>query len=280
MKIIESVREMQEWSLSQCASGRKISFVPTMGFLHEGHLSLMREAVNCGDVAVMSIFVNPTQFGPSEDLDRYPRDREGDIAKAKARGVEVAFIPSAPEMYPEGYQTFVTVNELSKGLCGKARPGHFRGVATVVLKLFNIVKPDVVVFGEKDYQQLQVIRRMVGDMNLRINVVGMPIVREADGLAMSSRNKYLSPEERIAALSLSRSINAALLAVKDGVRDVETLLRLVSGTIHSAKIPKIEYVEICDPQTLKPLKELSMPARLILAAFVGKTRLIDNGELK
>lgn len=279
MKIIETVREMQEWSLSQRASGRKISFVPTMGFLHDGHLSLMREAVNRGDVAVMSIFVNPTQFGPSEDLDRYPRDREGDIAKAKSCGVEVAFIPSAAEMYPEGYQTYIDVEEVTKGLCGASRQGHFRGVATVVLKLFNIVMPDTAIFGEKDYQQLQVIRQMVSDMNLRIDIVGMPIVREKDGLAMSSRNKYLSAEERVAALSLSKSIKAAQEAVKNGERDVVKLRHLLCETIESTKIPKIDYVEICNPQTLKPLKELSLPARLILAAFVGKTRLIDNAEL-
>src|ERR1700757_2917096 len=209
IEIIRTPAEMRVRASALRAQGKKIAFVPTMGYLHAGHVSLMEAARSAGDVAVLSIFVNPTQFGPKEDLSRYPRDLEGDLAKAECAGVDVAYVPDAAAMYPDGYQTFVEVEELQKGLCGASRPGHFRGVATVVLKLFHAVQPHVALFGRKDYQQLQVLTRMAHDLDLGVEVVGMPIVREPDGLAMSSRNAYLSPDERLRALALSRALLAA-----------------------------------------------------------------------
>src|SRR3954468_23647728 len=219
---------MRARSESWRAAGKRIAFVPTMGYLHAGHVSLLDEGRRRGDRLVLSIFVNPTQFGPSEDLARYPRDLPGDLAKAAGAGTDVAYVPEARDVYPPGYQTYVEVRELEKGLCGDLRPGHFVGVATVVCKLFNVVRPHVALFGEKDYQQLAVIRRMARDLDMGVEVAGLPIVREPDGLAMSSRNAYLSPEERQRALALSRGLFAARARVEAGERDGAAVVAAVS----------------------------------------------------
>ena len=273
MEIIEKPKDMQNFSEALRLSGKRIAFVPTMGYLHEGHLSLMREGRRRGDVLVVSIFVNPTQFGPGEDYDRYPRDFERDVKLMKDIPVDVVFHPSPQDMYPEGYQTFVEVTELTKYLCGRSRPGHFRGVTTVVAKLFNIVKPHVALFGYKDYQQLKVIERMVKDLNFDVEIVGMPIVREKDGLAMSSRNTYLSPEEREDALSIYRALKKAEEMFKEGVRDAEEIRK----TVRSMLKGEIDYVSVCDPETLVEIEgEIKDKALLAVAVKIGKARLIDN----
>ncbi|HEX9079050.1 MAG TPA: pantoate--beta-alanine ligase, partial [Desulfuromonadaceae bacterium] len=225
MTIIPTIDEMQTTALKLKRQGKRIAFVPTMGFLHEGHASLLREGRKLGDVLVLSIFVNPIQFGRNEDLARYPRDMEADCSIASACGVDIVFTPDGAGMYPTGFQTSVSVRDLSLPLCGASRPGHFDGVATVVTKLFNIVQPDTALFGNKDYQQLAVIRRMTHDLNLPVEIIGMPIVREADGLAMSSRNAYLSPAERQSALCLSRAIRTARELYAAGTRDAALLRR-------------------------------------------------------
>lgn len=276
MEIFSVAQEMQYWSSKVKAEGKTIAFVPTMGALHEGHFSLLREGRLRADRLVLSIFVNPTQFGPGEDFARYPRQTEEDLKMAKDLKTDAVFMPLDEVIYPKGYQTYVTVEEVSKHLCGASRPDHFRGVATVVLKLFNIVQPDVAVFGQKDYQQLVVIRRMVKDLNLPIDVVSMQTVREKDGLAMSSRNRYLSPKERKAALSISRALGLAENMVRQGKADLNAILKTVRETIEAEKIPHIDYVKICDPETLEDLPSLRLPALLAIAAFVGPARLIDN----
>jgi len=248
-----------------------------MGALHEGHLSLMREGKKRADNLVVSVYVNPTQFGPKEDLSKYPRDKEADFEKCRSCGADTIFFPSDAMMYPEGYATYINVERLGEYLCGKSRPTHFRGVTTVCAKLFTIIAPHVAIFGEKDFQQLTIIRRMVADLNMPLEIAGMPIIRESDGLAMSSRNRYLSPAERTAALSLKRSIDRAQAMVKGGERNTETIRAEVRTIIESTKIPKVDYVSIVDPLTLEDASQF--PARLCIAAFVGTTRLIDNGEL-
>jgi len=253
--------------------------VPTMGCFHEGHLSLMRRAREENGFVVVSLFVNPTQFGPSEDFREYPRDLDCDARLAEEVGVDLIFNPSVEEMYPEGYQTCVEVGKLSEGLCGASRPGHFRGVATVVLKLFNIVRPDRAYFGRKDYQQLKVIERMVRDLNLPVEIVGMPIVREPDGLAMSSRNAYLSPEEREAALALSKSLSYAQGLLGKGIVSGEELRRRVEEFIQRETLARIDYVAVVDPETLDRLAEVKDEAVLALAVRIGGTRLIDNALL-
>nr|WP_246167839.1 pantoate--beta-alanine ligase [Thermosulfurimonas marina] len=260
--------------------GRRIGFVPTMGYFHEGHLALMRRARELSDTVVVSVFVNPIQFGPQEDLSRYPRDLERDRRLAESVGVDILFVPSVEEMYPEGFQTYVEVTELSKPLCGARRPGHFRGVCTVVLKLFHIVKPQVAVFGEKDYQQLKVIQRMVRDLNLDIEIVPHPTVREPDGLAMSSRNTYLRPEERESALSLYRSLELARRRVAEGERRAEVLKKEIVEFIQAHPGTRIDYVEFRDPETLEEKTRVDGPTLLALAVFVGKARLIDNTILR
>jgi len=276
MIVIADPAEMQEMARGWRAQGCKIALVPTMGYFHKGHLSLMEYGRKVGDKLAVSLFVNPTQFGPAEDLDRYPRDLKRDTALAREAGVDVLFTPAAEQMYPAGYQTFVSVEEVSQGLCGASRPGHFRGVATVVLKLFNIVMPHVAVFGEKDYQQLVVVKRMVADLNLPIEVVGRPIVREEDGLAMSSRNTYLNPEERRAALCLYRALQEAqgLMSARKSHRDeiLAAVRRVISQTPHT----RIDYLALVDPETLKEVDAVRGSARLALAVWVGHTRLIDN----
>jgi pantoate--beta-alanine ligase len=250
-----------------------------MGFFHEGHLTLMREGRKYGDCLVVSIFVNPTQFGPSEDLQAYPRDLDRDIRMADAVGVDVVFAPDSNDMYVKDHQTYVDLDILPKTLCGLSRPGHFRGVATVVTKLFNIVKPQVALFGEKDYQQLAIIRRMAQDLSVDIKIVGVPTVRETDGLAMSSRNTYLSSEERQSALSLFQSLQRAQNRVAEGVKDARTIVEEVSAFIGSHPHTKKDYVVLCDPETLADVQRIDNPSLLALAIMVGKTRLIDNAIL-
>jgi pantoate--beta-alanine ligase len=256
--------------------GRRIAVVPTMGALHEGHLSLLREARKRADIVILTIFVNPTQFGPKEDLSRYPRDEAGDIAKAKTCGLDLAFCPDAPAMYPPGAQTFIEVRELQKPLCGASRPGHFAGVATVVTKLFNITKPHVAVFGEKDYQQLAIIRRMVRDLDFGIEIVGVPIVRESDGLALSSRNAYLSAEDRGAALALSKGLAAAEAKFKAGERDAAALVAAARSVLEGEPRVRIDYLELRDADELSEIAKVDKRAVLAVAAFLGTTRLIDN----
>jgi pantoate--beta-alanine ligase len=256
--------------------GRTIAVVPTMGALHEGHLELLRSARKRADIVILTIFVNPTQFGPNEDLAKYPRDEAGDLAKARTCGIDLAFCPEASAMYPAGAQTFVEVRELQQPMCGASRPGHFAGVTTIVAKLFNITKPHLAVFGEKDYQQLTIIRRMVRDLDFAIEIVGVPIVRERDGLALSSRNAYLSAEGRQIALGLSRGLAAAEALVKSGERDAATLRAAATAQLTGARI---DYVELRDATELSEIARLEKPAVLALAAFIGTTRLIDNRVL-
>jgi len=267
---------MQALALRAKRAGRKIALVPTMGYLHAGHLALVKKAAQYGDIVVVSIFVNPTQFGPKEDLSSYPRDFQGDSQKLASVGTDYIYFPDVREMYPEHYQTYITVEKLSQGLCGASRPIHFRGVATVVAKLFNIVQPEVAVFGEKDYQQLQVITRMVKDLNMPIKIIGLPTVREKDGLAMSSRNKYLSPEDRGRAVNLSRALFAARKMVAQGEKRTKVIIAKARQTLASDPDARIEYVEIRDAQTLEPVAVINRPSRMLLAVWKGKTRLIDN----
>lgn len=240
----------------------------------------MRMGQKLGDVLVLSIFVNPTQFGPKEDFNKYPRDLDGDLKKIEPIGVDYVFAPEAAQMYGKDYQTYVEVKELTKGLCGRSRPSHFSGVATVVLKLFNIVCPHVAIFGEKDYQQLVTIKRMVADLNLPVEIVGHPIVREPDGLAMSSRNAYLSLEERKAAGALYRSLGLAQKLINSGERDTEKIISATKGEILKTGLAKIDYVEILDPATLNPKPSALPPSLIAIACYIGKTRLIDNCVIK
>jgi pantoate--beta-alanine ligase len=285
----EVITDPAAWQ-ARCAAAReagvRIALVPTMGFLHEGHLSLMREARRRADegrgkrgLALASIFVNPTQFGPSEDLSRYPRDLEGDLAKCAAAGVDRVFAPSDPaQVFPPSHETWVTVEGVSRGLCGASRPGHFRGVATVVAKLFNLTLPHVALFGEKDFQQLAVIRAMARDLSFGVEVAGMPIVREPDGLALSSRNAYLSAGERGAALSLSRALFEARDAAAAGEREAERLCAGARERIGAAGA-RVDYVEIVHPETLAPVARAASGSVMLVAALVGRTRLIDNVRL-
>jgi pantoate--beta-alanine ligase len=284
----ELVTDPAAWQ-ARCAAARdggtRIVLVPTMGFLHEGHGSLLRDARRRADahgrrgLAVASIFVNPTQFGPAEDLSRYPRDLEGDLAKCGAAGIDWVLAPSAPELvFPPGHQTWVEVTEASRGLCGAKRPGHFRGVATVVAKLFGLTRPHEALFGEKDWQQLQVLRAMVRDLSMGIEVTGMPIVREADGLALSSRNAYLSKPERERALALSRALFAARDRAAAGERDAAALRAGLERDL-AAGVDRVDYAELVHPETLAPVARAEPGTRALVAAFVGRTRLIDNVAL-
>ena len=270
-------------------AGVRIAVVPTMGYLHDGHLSLLREARRLADharvsprqeaLALATIFVNPTQFGPNEDLSRYPRDLEGDLAKCAAAGIDRVLAPSDPaQIFAPGHETWVSVERSTQGLCGASRPGHFRGVATIVAKLLNLTLPHVAVFGEKDFQQLAVIRAMVRDLSFGVEIVGMPIVREADGLALSSRNAYLSPEERGRALALSRALFEARDAAARGDRDAERLRARARERLAAAGV-RADYVELVDPDTLAPVARAAPGSVLLVAAFVGTTRLIDNVRL-
>ena len=276
MQVIETIAEMQRWSETQRCQGRRIALVPTMGFLHEGHLSLVRYARDRGDQLVVSVFVNPTQFAPQEDFGAYPRDFERDRKLLEKEAVAVLFFPAVEEMYPRGFQTRVEVSRLSQFLCGAHRQGHFQGVATVVTKLFNAVRPHVAVFGEKDYQQLQVIRTLVRDLNLGIEITGHTIIREADGLAMSSRNAYLSAEERKAALCLFRLLNRAAAMVREGETGGRQITEAVKVEIAREPLARLEYVILCDAVDLTEVDQVGERALLALAVRIGKTRLIDN----
>ena len=280
MKIITTITQMQEHSDRLRNHGDRIGFVPTMGFLHEGHLSLMRQAREENHILVVSIFVNPTQFGPGEDYDSYPRDLEMDASLCREAGCSLIFTPDADEMYPQGNVTTVSVPDLTETLCGASRPGHFDGVTTVVSKLFNIVRPHKAYFGLKDFQQYRVISRMVQDLNMNIHIIGLPTVREEDGLAMSSRNAYLYNDERSGALTLSRSLDAAREMVSKGIRDPRVIEEKVTGLIESEPTTRIDYVSVVDADNLTPLSTLEDRALLALAVFVGDTRLIDNAVLE
>ena len=280
MRIIESIAEMQQAAEGWRCDGKRIGLVPTMGYLHEGHLELMRSLRPQCDVLVISIFVNPAQFAPNEDFERYPRDLERDIRLASAVGVDIGFIPEVAEIYPEGYQTYVTVTEVAAPLCGRSRPIFFRGVATVVAKLFHMVKPHVAVFGEKDFQQLVTVRRMVQDLDMEVEIIGHPTVREADGLAMSSRNAYLTPEQRPKAVRLNQSLRRAQALVQGGEQAGEVILNKVREVLDEDNDVRIDYAELCDPATLQPVTRVEGPTLLALAVHVGVARLIDNAILK
>jgi pantoate--beta-alanine ligase len=279
MQIIRTPEEMQQAALGLRRGGRRIGLVPTMGFLHEGHLSLIRIARAHSNVVVVSIFVNPTQFGPNEDLAKYPRDFERDEVLCRQAGADIVFYPSAEDLYLPAHSVYVVEESLSRGLCGATRPGHFRGVATVVAKLFNIVRPDVAVFGEKDGQQLRVIRRMTRDLNFPVEIVPGPTVREPDGLAMSSRNAYLSPGERRQALCLRRALDRAEQMARNGERDAGKIRAAMQQVVAEAPLAKVDYIEIVDDATLEPVPTLDRPALTALAVFIGRTRLIDNTVL-
>jgi len=276
MKIISHIIDMQRWSEARRLEGKKVAFVPTMGFLHEGHLSLVREGKKRGDVVIVSIFVNPLQFNQQADFATYPRSLERDQRLLEEVGTDVLFYPAAQEMYPQGCQTAVEVDKVSRPLCGAFRPGHFRGVATVVAKLFNITKPHVALFGEKDFQQCVVIKRMVEDLNFDLEILPMPTVREPDGLAMSSRNARLSPAERQTSLCLARALNRAQELVSHGKRQASTILRAVQETVTREGGVRVEYISLCHPETLEEVSEVSGPTLLALAVWVGDVRLIDN----
>jgi len=255
---------------------KTIVLIPTMGFLHEGHLSLIKEGHKHGDDMAVSIFVNPTQFGPEEDLESYPKNLERDLELLQEEGVDAVFTPDAKEIYGNKFQTYVTLEKLPNYLCGLSRPIHFRGVATVVAKLFNTVKPHVAVFGRKDYQQLVVIRQMVRDLDFGIEIIGAPTVREPDCLAMSSRNKYLTSEQRISALSLYKSLQKAKELIKSGVQDAATIIDWATELIQSYPETDIDYIAICDTETLVDIQIIDRPVQMALAVRIGKARLIDN----
>ncbi len=280
-RIVESALEMQQTALALRAAGKRIGFVPTMGNLHDGHLSLVRIAKQHSDVVVVSIFVNPTQFGPNEDFAAYPRTFEADRALCEREGVDLVFYPSVPDMYPAGASVSLTENSLSRTLCGAARPGHFDGVCTVVAKLFNLVLPHVAVFGEKDAQQLRVIRRMVRDLRFPVEIVSGPTAREADGLARSSRNQYLTAEQRPQAVCLRRALDEAERLFAAGERDPRKLVAAMRAVVGRAPAAKIDYIEIVDDETLQPLAgPIARPALAALAVWVGTPRLIDNAVLR
>jgi pantoate--beta-alanine ligase len=276
IEIIHSVKEMQTRSDRMRREGRVIVFVPTMGYLHEGHLSLMRQGLKHGEELVVSIYVNPTQFSPQEDLATYPRNFENDVEQIRNAGGSVVFAPNDREIYGRAYQTFVTLKQLPRHLCGISRPIHFSGVATVVTKLFNIVKPHVAVFGRKDYQQLVIIRQMVKDLNFDIKIVDAPIVREEDGLAMSSRNAYLTPEQRIHARVLHESLQKAHMLVESGETQAAKIIDTATALISARPDTHIDYISVCDPETLDDVKTIRQPVCMALAVKVGTTRLIDN----
>ncbi len=280
MTTVRSVSAMKALARGWRREGRRIGFVPTMGGLHEGHLSLVRESKARADVTVVSIFVNPIQFGPNEDFQKYPRDLEKDSALLSEAGVDGLFHPDAAEIYPPGYRTFVEVEGLQDRLCGRSRPGHFRGVATIVLKLFDIVGPNLAFFGAKDAQQALILKRLADDLALDVEVVICPIVREADGLALSSRNAYLTPDQRTAARVLSTSLRWADKAVGAGERDPGRLLAGIRSILEAEPLARIDYVEAVDPETLEPVAEVRGRVLVALAVFIGPTRLIDNIRLE
>lgn len=280
MEVIETVERMQESADEFRSAGYTVALVPTMGYLHEGHLELMRVGRKHSDKLIVSIFVNPAQFGPTDDFGEYPRDTEGDLKKVREVGADVVFMPSVEEMYPEVSQTKVHVEKVTQHLCGISRPGHFEGVTTVVCKLFNATMPHMAVFGQKDYQQLTVISRMVEDLNMDIEIIGVHTVREQDGLAMSSRNSYLNPEERKSALCLKKSLDLADRMFQDGEKTASVIGEAVESLINSHAFTEIDYVTLCDPATLEDIETLGDNCLLALAVRVGNTRLIDNCLLR
>lgn len=275
-ELIRDIKDMKRRSSALRDEGTGVAFVPTMGYLHEGHLALIRKAAELRPFVVVSIFVNPAQFGPSEDFERYPRDIERDCRLVGEAGGDLVFAPAAADIYPNGYDTYVEVENRSRYLCGASRPGHFRGVATIVLKLFNIVRPDLAVFGEKDYQQLVIIKGLVRDLDLDIDIIGHPIVREADGLAMSSRNKYLSPAERVRALCLYNALQEGSRLHGEGERDAGRIRRAMAEIIEKTGGTVVDYASVVDPDTLEDIETIRDGALLALAVRVGETRLIDN----
>jgi len=277
MQVINSIVEMRQLCRALKAEG-KLGFVPTMGFLHEGHLSLVDSSVSANPNTLVSIFVNPAQFGKNEDLSSYPRDLERDLELLASRGVEHVFYPGAADMYPPGHKSWVVVEALSERLCGKSRPGHFRGVATVVLKLVNIVNPDYMYMGIKDFQQVVVLERMLEDLNLDTRIVRCPIIREADGLAMSSRNSYLDRGERVKALCLSQGLVKAQLLFQCGDSNCSALIAAAARIIEAAGV-QTDYIECVDPDALSPVKVANQDTRMLMAVYIGRTRLIDNGAL-
>lgn len=276
MRIIRNIGQMSIISKDLRSKGKAIGFVPTMGALHRGHLSLIRKARKENDIVVASIFVNPTQFSPQEDFKKYPRPFGQDVRLCKREGVDIIFCPEAKRMYPDNYKTYVNVQELGEVLCGKFRPNHFRGVATVVTKLFNIVQPDTSYFGQKDAQQAIIIKKMVEDLNIPVRIKVMPIVREGDGLAMSSRNVYLSSEERKDALVLRQALNLAKNLIAQGNSNSVYLMQKMRGLINKKKSAKIQYISVVNPQDLKPVAKIEGRVLIALAVWIGKTHLIDN----
>lgn len=276
MDICYTIKDVRERVNAWKREGLTVGFVPTMGYLHKGHKSLMEAARANNDKVVVSVFVNPMQFGPNEDLESYPRDFEKDSALCESVGVDLIFHPEPEEMYADGFCSYVDMNGLTTELCGKSRPIHFRGVQTVVLKLFNIVKPDTAYFGQKDAQQLAVIKRMVKDLNVDTEIVGYPIVREADGLAKSSRNTYLNPDERKAALILSRSLKLGRELIENGETDSKAVIKAITDSINTEPLAKIDYVDVVDFDTITPVDKIGKPVLVAIAVYIGKTRLIDN----
>ena len=279
MEVLRTNDEMTRWREERYRKGQIVGFVPTMGYFHQGHLALMEEALRRAQEVVVSIFVNPTQFSPGEDLDQYPRDLERDLELCRDLGVHAIFAPEVEEMYPPGFQTQVQVEDLTQNLCGQHRPGHFSGVALVVTKLFCAIRPHLAVLGEKDFQQLVVIKRLSEDLNLGVEIVAHPTVREPDGLAMSSRNKYLSAEERSSALTLSRSLLAARDMVAAGERRVDVLVARAKEMIEAEPHTRIQYVQVVDEETMTDIDEVTSKAVMAMAVFVGQARLIDNMRL-
>lgn len=276
MRVIETITEMKAVINSNRSLGKTIGFVPTMGYLHEGHLSLAKRSVHDNDFTVMSIFVNPTQFGPNEDFEKYPRDMERDLQLAESAGVDVVFVPGVAEMYPDKYKTYVNVDDITNVLCGQSRPGHFKGVTTVVNKLFNIVEPHKAYFGQKDAQQVVVIEKMVRDLNMNLEIVTCPIIREPDGLALSSRNVYLDKNEREAAVILSKSLFETEKLIKEGEKSKVKVVEYLRGRINSQKLAAIDYIEVVSADSLGPINHLEGCILIALAVRFGKTRLIDN----
>jgi len=275
MEVVKNIQEMKKISNNLIENKKTIGFVPTMGYLHEGHLSLVRKARENNDIVVVSIFVNPTQFGPNEDYNSYPRDLDRDLELLKNLNVDYVFTPEVSDMYPEDFSTFVEETQLSKFLCGRSRPGHFRGVCTVVTKLFNIVRPTRAYFGQKDAQQFRVLRRMIRDLNMDVEMIELPIAREKDGLALSSRNTYLTPEERKEATRLYKSLLKAKELVESGIKDTQ-IIKSEMKKILDQPLLKIDYIEIVDEKTLEPVNKVENKVIVALAVYVGKARLIDN----
>jgi pantoate--beta-alanine ligase len=276
MEVITTINEMKSIVSQARQRGKTISVVPTMGYLHEGHLSLMKEGRRRGDLLIVTLFVNPTQFGPAEDFKKYPRDFERDRRMTEEVGTDFLFAPEAVEMYPPDHQTIVRVEKVTQNLCGKSRPTHFQGVTTVVMMLFQILTPDVAIFGQKDYQQLVAIQQMVRDLHMNVEIVGMPTVREPDGLAMSSRNTYLKPEQRKAALSIHRALLAGCGLLHKGERNADRILDEVGSILQSEPLVRIDYVQLCDARTLQDVTRIEDDVVIAIAAYLGETRLIDN----